>query len=499
MLMPVEIPPGYYRAGTEYASKGRWYDGSLVRFYAGTIQPVGGWEAVNESALTGRPCALFAWRPNSAAIGRYLSIGTNTNIYVYDGENLTDITISDFQTGTDEATTTQGYGAGNYGASTYGTPRMGTAGVTPVDAWHLDAWGENLVGCYTADGRLLEWDLDTGNDFAVIANAPTSCKGLVVTSERILMALGADGDVRKIAWSDTEDNTTWAAAANNTAGDLPLTTDGRIVTGERVRGGVLVHTDTDAHLVSYSGNPFIYSVERIADNCGIVGANAKVATASFAVWMSINGFYIYDGYVRPLPCDVHDYVFTDLNRTQVSKTACWHNGEWGEVWWFYPSAGSVENNRYVTWNYRENHWTIGVLSRTAGIDRSVWDYPICSNASGYWFNHEYNNLDNGTDRNVLVYIESGPLELMPGERMVWLNQVIHDESEAVDAVAMTIKTRFTPEGSETTAGPYSLNSANGYTDVRAQGRHYKLRFAQESTADWRLGKMRVDVQAGGKR
>jgi len=77
MLTAFEIPPGHFRAGTEYQSRGRWYDGSLVRFFAGTKQPVGGWEKVNaSSALTGRPCAMFGWRPNNAAVGRWLALGT---------------------------------------------------------------------------------------------------------------------------------------------------------------------------------------------------------------------------------------------------------------------------------------------------------------------------------------------------------------------------------------------------------------------------------------
>lgn len=500
MLLPVEIPPGYFRAGTEYQSRGRWYDGSLVRFFAGTIQPIGGWEAVNESTLTGRPCALLAWRPNDALIGRYLAIGTNSKAYAYDGATITDITPGDFVTGTTDATSTQGYGAGQYGDGLYGTPRTGTAGVTPVDAWHFDTWGQNLIGCYTADGRIFEWDLDTGNDFVAITNAPEDCRGIVVTSERILMALGADGDVRKIAWSDQEDNTVWTPGPTNTAGDLFLTTDGRVMTGERVRQGVLIHTDTDAHLVTYVGGSFVYGVDRVGDNCGIVSANAKITTASFAVWMSFNGFWMFDGYVKPLQCDVHDYVFTDINRTQISKVCGWHNGEWGEIWWFYPASSSEENSRYVVWNYRENHWAFGTLSRTAAIDKGPWDNPTAADASGTWYAHESGTLPVGSAKGGTAsdeYLESGPLELMPGERMVWLNQVIHDESEQTDALELTIKTRFTPEGTETTHGPYSMTS--DYTDVRAQGRHYKLRVSASGQSDWRLGTFRVDAQAAGKR
>lgn len=42
-LVPLSPPPGLYRIGTAYQARGRWYDGDLVRWYEGTLQPVGGW------------------------------------------------------------------------------------------------------------------------------------------------------------------------------------------------------------------------------------------------------------------------------------------------------------------------------------------------------------------------------------------------------------------------------------------------------------------------
>ena len=498
-ILPFKIPPGIYRAGTEYQSRGRWYSASLVRFYSGTVQPVGGWDQMNASAVTGRPCSLFAWRPNVSAVGRWLFIGTESNAYVYDGSATTDVTPGTFTTGAADASSTQGYGAGLYGAGLYGTPRTGTGGITEVDAWHADAWGEYLVATYTADGKLLSWDLNTSNNLATISGAPTDCAGLIVTAERMLMALGAGGDRRKIQWSDTEDYNTWTAAADNTAGDLLLTTDGRIVTGERVRGGNLIHTDVDCHFSAYIGAPFYYNVERVGDNCGIVSASAKVSAASFVAWMSHNGFFVYDGYVKPLPCEVNDYVFSDINRVQISKVAAWHNGEWGEIWWFYPSAGSGENDRYVIWNYRENTWCIGNLARTCGIDKSVWDYPICADASGNWYEHEYGFTNDGAERTSDVFIESGPTEIAEGERLTVVNQCIHDETDGADHLQMTLKTKFTPEGTEYTAGPYDLNAADGYTDVLAQGRAFKVRLEETSSGQWKLGTLRFDVRLGSKK
>src|SRR5206468_8733650 len=88
----------------------------------------------------------------------------------------------------------QGYGLGPYGLIPYG----GAGGNVTVDAdtWSFDNFGEVLVMCLTADGKLYE---STPTAQATqITNSPTSCRSLVVTPERFILALGASGDARNV-------------------------------------------------------------------------------------------------------------------------------------------------------------------------------------------------------------------------------------------------------------------------------------------------------------
>jgi len=43
-LLPIKIPPGFYRNATQYQAKNRWYNGNLVRFSEGRLRPIGGWQ-----------------------------------------------------------------------------------------------------------------------------------------------------------------------------------------------------------------------------------------------------------------------------------------------------------------------------------------------------------------------------------------------------------------------------------------------------------------------
>ena len=491
-LIPISIPPGVYRSGTELQSTGRWYDTNLVRWTEGAMEPVGGWEVRPISALTGKARSLITWKTNGNI--RLMAAGTSSKLYAVTQSNvLVDITPVSFTAGSDNASTGAGYGIGTYGGGFYGTPRPDTGSVTPATTWSLDTWGEYLVGCSTSDGKLYEWQLDftTPTKAAVITNAPTNCIGLLVSAERSLFALGASGDARTVAWSDLENNTIWTASSTNLAGSIKLQTAGRIITAKRVRGQNLILTDIDAHTLTYVGQPFVYQAEIAGRACGAVSANCVAVLDNMAVWMGQKGFHVYDGYVKPLPCEVYDYVFNDINADQISKVYAVNNSQYNEVWWFYPSAGANENDSYVSWDYVENHWSIGTLARTAGTDRGVFRNPIMIGTDGLIYDHEVGLNYSGA----LPYAETGPFQIGQGDQVLYINEIIPDERN-LGSVSATFTTRYYPTSAETTYGPYSLTQP---TSVRFNGRQIKMRVTTTTPSDWRVGTQRLNAIPGGRR
>ena len=75
-----------------------------------------------------------------------------------------------------------------------------------------------------------------------------------------------------------------------------------------------------------------------------------------------NRFYVYEGRVQPIPCTVRDHVFNDLNEDAFEKIVAGVNSEFGEVFWFYPSASATENDKYVVYNYEQKIWYVGAFS-----------------------------------------------------------------------------------------------------------------------------------------
>jgi hypothetical protein len=181
----------------------------------------------------------------------------------------------------------------------------------------------------------------------------------------------------------------------------------------------------------------------------------------------------------------------DINTAQISKTWAATNGQNGEVWWFYCSENSTEIDRYVAYDFKEGHWLIGNLSRTAGVDRGVFRTPVWSDATGDVYDHETGFNYNGAE----VFAESGPAQFGNGEFTFNAHKLIPDELTQGD-VTLTFKTRLYPNGAETSHGPYTMTNP---TSIRFNGRQARMRVNAATLTPWRFGIPRIEITQAGKR
>ena len=498
-LVKLAYPPGAFRNGTEYQTMGRVFDMNLVRWFEGALQPIGGWQAVTD--LSDLPITfdqpirgMLGWRNDNGIM--LLAFGGASKAWAYSVGTLTDITPVDLVAGTTTATVVDGgaYGKGLYGAGPYGGVVSDVKNqIVEASSWQFDTFGQLLVACQVPTSKIYEWDLNVMNKLTAVANAPTA-NAIVVTPERVLVALGANGDRRLLTWSDQDDRTNWTPGTNSFAGDFPLPGNGEIMAGRRGKDETLIWTDTDLWRMEFVGGTAIYKVSQAGAQCGMISRHAMGAFGSRAFWMGKRGFFKYDGFVQPLPSDVGDFVFNDFNTVQRSLVFAVTNAEFGEVTWHYPSASSTENDRYVTYNWVGNFWQFGTLSRTYAIDRSPNQYPLTvePTSAGVFTLLEY---ERGFDYGGLVpFAEGGPLELGQGDRVFSMLYLIPDDLTAGDVNA-TLFLKFFPDGPETTVGPFTLSEQ---TSIRETARQVRLRMTQVNPG-WRVGIPRLDVVPGGRR
>lgn len=485
---PIAIPSGVFRNGTEYQSKGRYYDANLVRWYGSALGPIGGWRSRGAATVTGKARAAIGWKDNSTVT--WLGIGTHSGLYVSDrAGSVFDITPTSFTSCRADAVGAGGYSFGNYSAGTYGTPRPDTSLIQDATQWSLDTWGQYLNGVSPDDNNIVQWELNTGTKAAKVANSP-SCKAIIVTPERFLFALGTT-DPRTVSWCDQEDNTNWTVSDTTQAGSWPLQTGGRLMCGANVRGGTMLFTDVDAHLATYIGGVSVYRFDKIDDSCGVISRQAACAFNMQVAWMSPSGFWFYNGYAQQIPCDVFDYVFRDINLLQSSKFFATRVSAYSEIEWRYCSASSNEIDRCVVWNYLTGKWTIGRPTRLCGIDKGVFPYPIMVNSGGVIYDHEVGFLYDGD----IPYGETGPIELGNGDNITDFLRIIPDDATLGD-VTISVYGKMEPDGAETTFGPYTLSKE---TDVRFCTRQAKVRYSGAVNTAWRVGSPRLDISQGSGR
>lgn len=497
-LLPLRIPPGVVRAGTVYDARGAWYDTNLIRWVEGVMQPVGGWRplkaTVQGDVILGGPVrGMHAWRANDGSA--HLAAGTQGKLWHFVGGVLADLTPAGFAAGQDDGGTIPGaYGYGAYGYGAYGEGDTLQVADTEAQTWQLDNFGEDLVAVAYSDRRLYRWVKQAGGRAEVITGAPVLNRGVVVTPERFLVALGAGGDERRVQWSDQENAEEWDPV-NSQAGDLYLAGSGRILAGRRTRGETLIWTDAGLYAMRYIGGPLVYQIPEVGTGCGAVSRMSMAVLGERAVWMGAHGFFSYEGYVKPLPCSVADYVFGDLNRSQVSKIAASVRSDFSEVVWFYPSAGSKENDRYVSFNAATGEWAIGQIGRTSGVDRGAMPLPLAADAAGRVWEHEVGDSYPAPGGVALVpFAESGPIEIGSGERVMHVRQLVTDE-RTLGGVRVSAKVATHPTAPEQTHGPFVPGYA---TDARFTGRLVRLRIDQAAPG-WRFGAVKLDVVPGGRR
>ena len=344
----------------------------------------------------------------------------------------------------------------------------------------------------------------------------------VITSEkdRHLIVLGADpivGSARTgaidpmlIAFSDQENALDFEPQTTNTAGSLRLSSGSSIIGAVKSRQEILVWTDTALYSMQFVGPPLTFAVNLINEGIGLIGPKAAITAPQGVFWMSYNNFYIYNGSVQTVPCTVQNYVFSNINLTQSFKINAFTIKDKNEVGWFYCSSSSSEIDKYVIYNYAENVWFYGSLSRTAWLDAGIENYPRAV-TNGYLYQQEIGFDDDGSPM-TNVFIESSDFDIGDGEQFAFIQKIIPDfkfiqNDNENGSVNIVVKTRDYPGDSLVVNSTSAIQASTQQSFIRGRARQIVLRFESDDDASdsgnlgigWRLGATRIDIRTDGKR
>ena len=427
--------------------------------------------------------------------------------------------------GTDVSQYGYGWGTSTWNTGTWNTPRSTSTVTIEGRGWSFDTFGEDLLATVT-QGKTFKWDTSVGTGTRAVALTTTPTKSqfnLVSMPERHVFLFGTEtligdpttADPLFLRFSSQETTTNWNPSAVNTAGSFRIQDGSSIVTAVRSRNAVLVWTDTSLNALQFVGAPFVFNLTQIGANCGAVSLHSAVDVNGTAYWMSQNSFFKFDGAISKMPCSVQDYVFNDFSITNQPETYAAVNSEFNEVTWFYVSENATQIDRFVTYNYLEDCWSTGSLSRTTWIDYGVYQKPY---ATGY------STTDLGTTPSVLgvtagastifqqetgfndvnaainAFIESGDFDIADGQPFLHIGRGIPNFKDLAGSVDIKLKFKTYPSSTTPTTVTRTITATTEKFDLRGRGRQANVRIESDAVGDnWRYGTLRLDVQPDGGR
>lgn len=465
---------------------------------------------------------------NSNAYEITLSVAANSSDSGNGGASV--VGTYQINTGLNTSVFGTGWGTGPWSRGTWGSGTTTTVPGAQLRHWSQDNFGEDLI-FNVRDGGIYYWDKSLGftsrgvplSSLSGAQATPTVAKQVMVSErDRHVIAFGCDPegnpgvqDPLTIRFSDQENAAEWRALPTTTAGELRLGTGTEIIVAIQTKQQIVILTDVSVHAMQYIGDPFTFGVQEVSSNISTISPKCAIAAGDAVFWMGKGEFYLYDGAVRQLPCDVKEYVFDDINPQQTLKVQAGHNAAFGEIWWFYPSSSSPENDSYVVYNYVQNVWYYGRMARTAWLDRDLLSYPLAAGIDNYLYYHE-NGLDDGSQNPPVAltpYIESSVVDIGDGDQFMFATRIIPDltfrNSTNQTAVAtLTLKARNFPGGAYfasdidpvTKTASLPVEQFTNQLFVRLRGRSMSLRVESDQTGvAWRLGDPRLDLRTDGRK
>lgn len=544
--LALQIPPGVQRGATSRSTPGRFFDANLVRWRNGSLTPIGGWEKIDTTTLPSTARVLHGWLAQNGA--RMIGIGCDGHLMVLWEYELKDVTPDGF-TPDETSLLVGGYGVGLYGADDYGTGRLEgePADFLVANTISMANFGDYLLAMTERDGRLLMYDPRLGPEqrFKEVvspegkAPVPRANRGMVVTPERTVVIFGANGNERLVAWGDKESLTGWDFNdIASQAGYQQLDASSGIIAGKVVKGGTLFFTQSEVFWMKFIGQPLIYGFDKIVANSSLVSPYSIAVADGAAIWMTRTGFKSFQGgVVKDIECDVLDYLLSDISPTWSRLyTHAVVDNVYQEITWYYPSKSAsmyakddyftinpdtlevthdpdnpddTENgtgaalpgqpDSYVTYSYAEGWWTKGRLDRTAGLPVLVGHDPVMADSKGNLYRHELDTVSAFASPGAgPIFAKTSAFELGKDGAMTTLNGVLPDSESGYGSTEWRFSTRFTPETTETTWGPYHCRP-DGYMDVRLTARQVEIEVRQYQDGRWTVGKPLFDVKPRGKR
>ena len=508
--------------------------------------------------LTATPTTYSISGTSGFATGTYGMYGvTATNVAVpatFINGRAFEITYVDANTYTITIVAPALYGAVSGGSTVIAYPQYGSrpwnsaadVGIAQqLRLWTNDNFGQDLI-IAPRGGGVYYWSATSGvTARAVLLNTLSTAEGfsgqfvpnttnqvLGSAIQRFVICFGSNPydptepdtpfDPLLVRWSDQENPYEWVPAVTNQSGEFRLNVGSFIVCGRSTRQEILVWTDAAIYSMQYLGPPYVWGFQLLQDNISIMGPNASITVNNITYWMGTDKFYRYTGRVETLPSTLRQYVYQDINQDQNFQVFAGSIEGYNEIWWFYCSANSNIVDRYVIYDYLDDVWAYGTMSRTAWLDSGLRTFPMGADTANYRILYHENGNDDVsglTPIPINAYIQSSDFDIGDGHNFGFVWRILPDltfngSNSNLPEVTMTVLPRVnsgtpygTPDDPRVTSTQnynnqrtYPVQQFTGQVYTRIRGRQMAFRIeSNDLGVAWQMGYPRIDIRPDGRR
>ena len=377
-----EIPSGIHPSLAN-AKVPLWVDGRNVIFFEEAIQPAPGQFQLAAKAEVGRVIGAI----ESLIDGKdNVFFGTPTNLYRFQ-EDFDPVQAADVSraaggayTGINNALPAED--STRWSFATWGRWMLAVNG---KDAGQI--WKPNYTG-----PSFFNWNTDSATP------APATPEDFPWTKANIVRTIGpyaivlnvenlASGDDESdfIYWSDSDDVHNFAALATTSAGQLPVRDiDSPILAAEDLGGGLGFYGSDQLHILEFFGAPFYFGQRHLLRGLGAVSKDSIAVVGKVHYGFGPRGIFRTDGFQVQYIDDpsIHDFIFTNLTRAQISKCIAWYHASLNTVFFSFPLKPALDTSLTVGYNIKNGTWTIHDIARSAASTGAVFDFPITFSNTG---------------------------------------------------------------------------------------------------------------------
>jgi len=295
--------------------------------------PIPSFNAISLSALPSK-CVGLAFARTSAG-GWLIIAGTRTKLYKFQSNAWVDITRAS---------------GGDYA-------------VTVDDYWSFTQFGTQLIAVNIADDPQVV-DVDGGvTNFAALGGTPPKARYATVVGDFVVLASLSSGD-RKARNSAINDATGWTVGTN-------LCDEQEFADGGRVTGlaggeyGYVVQEKSIRRMIFQPGSDIAFRFERVEAEHGAAAGYSLASSVNSIFFLANDGFYQFNANgLNPIGAQrINKWFRANSDSARYFAVVAFTDPFAPRIGWaFYNSAGSVNFDRVLFYDWQIDRWTYGEVT-----------------------------------------------------------------------------------------------------------------------------------------